>query len=50
MLVSRFCVKVSDDFISDDFTVDDRDANIEEGNGCEQYIGETKGRLKNRFN
>ena len=28
MLVSRFCVKVSDDF-----AVDDREVNIQEGNG-----------------
>ena len=41
---------VSDDFISDDFTVNDRDVNIEEENGCGQYIGETKERLKDRFN
>ena len=33
MLVSRFCVKVSDDF-----AVDDRDVNIQEGNGLERVI------------
>ena len=32
MLVSRFCVKVSD------FAVDDRGVNIQEGNGCERVI------------
>ena len=31
--VSRFCVKVSDDF-----AVDDRDFDIHEGNGCEGAI------------
>ena len=33
MLVSRFCVKVSDDF-----AVYERDINIQEGNGLERVI------------
>ena len=33
MLVSRFCVKVSDDF-----AVDERDVDIQKGNGCEGAI------------
>ena len=33
MFVRRFCVKVSDDF-----AVDDRDVDIQEGNGCEGAI------------
>ena len=34
MLVSRFCVTQ----VSDDSSVDDRDVNIQEGNGCERVI------------
>ena len=33
MLLSGFCVKVSNDF-----PVDDRDIDIQEGNGCERAI------------
>ena len=33
MFVSRFCVKVNDDF-----PVDDRDVDIQEGNGCKGAI------------
>lgn len=33
MPVSGFCVKVSNDF-----AVDDRDVDIQEGNGCERAI------------
>lgn len=31
MFVSRFCVKVSDDF-----AINDRDVDIQRGNGCER--------------
>ena len=33
MFVSRFCVKVSDDF-----AVDDRDVEIQKGNGLERTV------------